>query len=343
MTTGVVVSNFRLVHEFPKRALESAWREFLTRADWASHYTAPEYFLEPFWKGKRPFAVLAMEGDEIAAILTGCHEGNSTISGVTGRPQACFDRGRDYSGAARALTRGILMEAGSAELVSVIAWDRLELGGFRVRPLEGNVVLDLTKGTATLYKHLHENRRRNIRYAKEHDVEVCEATSEEDFKAYYEVYGQWRHTTRKKIFGEEVPFEVMREAFRLRGSRRLFVARHQGKVVAGTILRFVPGGLLEYAANSSLDEYNHLRPNDLLIWRTIEWGCAEGFRQYSLGGAHPFLQKTGGIVKPLYRHRLDRSYLRWHDRRERLRDDCRSWLRRVPQIDRSLRRLLGKA
>jgi len=76
------------------------------------------------------------------------------------------------------------------------------------------------------------------------------------------------------------------------------------------VVRFFPGGVMEYAANSSLESALHLRPNDLLHWRAIEWACGEGLTKYSLGGAHLFLRKFGGEVVPTTRHRLDRSAFR---------------------------------
>src|SRR5207245_10805338 len=51
---------------------------------------------------------------------------------------------------------------------------------------------------------------------------------------------------------------------------------------------------------------------DLLQWRAIEWGCAEGMTKYSLGGAHAFLRKFGGKVLPTTRCRLDLSRFRRH-------------------------------
>src|ERR1017187_8244717 len=58
--------------------------------------------------------------------------------------------------------------------------------------------------------------------------------------------------------------------------------------------------------------------NDLLIWKTIQWACEQGFWKYSLGGAHPFLRKWEGTIVPIYRYRLDRTFLRRHDFREDL-------------------------
>jgi len=56
----------------------------------------------------------------------------------------------------------------------------------------------------------------------------------------------------------------------------LLLARYNDEVIAGVVLRFFPGGVVEHAANSSLQSALHLKPNDLLHWRAIEWACADG-------------------------------------------------------------------
>jgi hypothetical protein len=343
---GQDVFSFRILHEFPDVVDEHNWRTFLSRADWPSHYTAPEFFLEPFWSGKRPFAILAMRDSKIVAVLTGLHEGNSTVSGLSARPQTCFDPATDYSRAASVLARGLLEEAGQAKSITIfsfISMLSIKQNGFGLRALEGNVVLELSQGVQTLYKQLHENRRRNIRQAIKQGVEVFEASSKDEIAAYYDVYCHWRQTDRKKIDGDQVSFPVVAEAYKLRDSRRLFLARHAGKVIAGTSVRFLQGGLIEYAGNSSLDEYTSLKPNDLLIWKTIEWACANGFLRYSLGGAHPFLRKTGGAIVPIYRHRLDRTWLRRMDLKEAAEDTARNILRKMPLVNKTVRRLVGKS
>jgi hypothetical protein len=68
----------------------------------------------------------------------------------------------------------------------------------------------------------------------------------------------------------------------------LLLARHNGGIVAGVVLRFFPGGVVEVAANGSLESALYLRPNDLLFWRAIEWACVEGMTKCNLGGANLF-------------------------------------------------------
>jgi hypothetical protein len=336
---------YSILQGFPNASEEKAWREFLPRSDWPSHYTTPEFFLEPYWKGKHPFAVLVNHVDRIVAVLTGLHEGDHVMSGIPARPQVCFDRTVDYSHAAQTLAQGLLEEAGSASLISLYSWTPLEalrIMGFRLRTLEGCVVLDLRRGPQELFREIHASGRKNIRIATRKGVEVFEASTDEDLAAYYEVYCRWRRTSRKKIEGQQVPFSVVLAAYNLKNSRRYFLARHDGETIAGSSVRFSPGGLLEYSGNPSLDEHFLLKPNDLLKWKVIEWGCAQGFPLFSLGGAHLFHLKSGGTIFPVYRHRIDRTWLRRHDRCEALIDTGRKTLRRAPLVDRTVRRLLGK-
>src|SRR5262249_30683578 len=99
---------------------------------------------------------------------------------------------------------------------------------------------------------------------------------------------------------------------------RLFLAKYEDKVVAGVTLRFTPGGIVEYAANCSIREDQKLKPNDILHWRVIEWACKEGYTHYSLGGAHLFLMKFGGLLWTTYRYRNDRTWLRQYELKEKV-------------------------
>jgi hypothetical protein len=103
---------------------------------------------------------------------------------------------------------------------------------------------------------------------------------------------------------------------------------------------------MEYAANHSLESALPLRPNDLLQWRAIEWGCAEGMTKYSLGGTHFFLRKFGGTVLPTMRCRLDLSMFRRYAIGDWLTDQVQRAHPFVPDqlavVARSVRRMLHR-
>jgi hypothetical protein len=340
-------STFLILREFPPPDIEELWRKFLSRIDSPSQYDAPEYFLEPHWAGKRPFVILAFHQSEVVGVATGVHVHGSTDCGLLSRPQIRIDPAADPLIASSTLAEGLLQEAGKDKLITVFAWNWIPLIGFEQRGFvrretEGDVVLDLTLGADALYKQFHENRKRNIRAALKHGIEVTEASTPEDLNAHWKVYSRWRQTDRKEI-RHNLSFAEIEQVHHLRHNHRHFLARLNGEVIAATGLRFQPGGLVEYANNCSLDEFINLRPNDLLIWRTIEWACQQGFTKYSLGGAHSFLRKAGGTVVPICRYRLDRTFLHRHDLKENFRSYAGLILARLPKSwGGTVRTLIGK-
>jgi hypothetical protein len=333
-------TTWTVLHSYPDdMGVEDRWRQFLARADFAAHYVSPEYFREPFFRDKRPFVVLAWQGERVVAALSGIHEERQLVCGLMSRPQICFDETVDPAAISDALVGGLLNEAESDKLITLYSWvpvNTLSKHGYRCKQEEGVVMLDLTKGPDELFKQFAEARRTNIRKSIKRGVEVSIAGAADEFRSYYEIYADW--CQRKKIAPSS--FEVLEEALTL-ANRRLFLARHGGKIIAGTIIRLYPGGMIEYAANNSLVEYLKLKPNDLLQWRVVEWGCAEGYKYYSLGGAHLFLRKMGGSIAPVYRYRLDRTWLRRYDLKEALGKSLRTMFNAVPDgLKTQVRRVL---
>jgi hypothetical protein len=338
--------DFIILEEFPAPNIEEAWRDCLSRVEFPSHYNAPEYFLVPLWEGKRPFAVLALDHAAIAGVVTGLRIGKEVTCGLPSRPQISVDPGADVGAAMDALARGLLTVDSSAELITVCSWSSLDLTAFtarrfRRRELLGTVVLDLAVGAEELFKQFSKDRRRNIRFAEKNGVEVTLATTAEDIAAAYEVYLAWRQTGRKTVQGETSTFEAFERSAHL-ANRKMFLARVAGKVIGVNVFRFFPRGLFESAANYSLDEFLHLKPNDLLQWRGIEWACQQGLRRHSLGGAHQFLRRFGGTVAPIIRYRRDRTWMRKHDLRQSFEDLSRETLKKMPpSLAKTVRNVFG--
>lgn len=317
-----------ILHSYPDEVSEDRWRKFLAQADFAAHYVAPEYFREPFFRDKRPFVVLAWQGDRIVAALSGMHEEHQLVCGLVSRPQICFDKAVDREAVSDALVDGLRREAGSDKLITIYSWaplNTLAKHGYRCREEEGVVMLDLTKGADELFKQFSQTRRTDIRNAIKRGLEVIIASTREEFQAYFDIYLDW--CRRKKITPSS--FATMEQAFSL-PSRRLFLVRYEGKIIAGTIIRLYPGAMIEYAANNSYEEYFKLKPNDLLQWRVVEWGCAEGFKLYSLGGAHLFVRRMGGSIAPVYRYRLDRTFLHRYELKQALGKSGRKMFKALP-------------
>jgi GNAT acetyltransferase-like protein len=306
-------TSFQILYGRPTGHIETLWRACLAESDFPTHYTAPEYFCERFRHGNNPFAVLSIVGGDVTAVMTGIHCSDRVQSGLSNRPQIVFSRHADRSRAMSNLIAGLLQEAGSAKLVDLFLWS--DMAGlvddrFRQRPYRGVVMLDLSLGPHALFRKFSQTRRNSIRWAIKSGVSVDPAKTRDEISAYYNIYVDWAPRRRSlPIIGEE---QFQADFFATMGNRQLLLARHKGDVIAGVVLRFFPGGVVEHAGGSSLASALYLRPNDLLHWRAIEWAYAKGLTKYGLGGTDLFVRKFGGGVVPTTRHRLDRSLFRRH-------------------------------
>jgi Acetyltransferase (GNAT) domain len=317
------------------------WRDCLQHGDFPTHYTSPEYFREPAPPGQRPFAVLAQERGEVVGVLTGTQTDRELTCGLPTRPQICLRHGRDSGAIVQALANRLLAEHKSASLITLCTWmpiETLSTCGFRGAQADALVTLDLTRGPDALFRKFSSNRRLNIKKAIRAGVEVVQGVTDDDFAQYYEIHRAWCH---HKGDGRAPRFEDVLALLRLTGNRRLFLARFDGRPIAGIIVRFVPGGVVEYVATGWLKDSVAVRPSDLLHWRAIEWACASGFRIYNLAASHLYLRKFGGEIRPTYRYRVDRTFLRRHELNAAAVAHARAVFRRLPDVVRTrVRRLL---
>ena len=322
---------YEILTSEPAGPIAEAWRDFLARADFPCHYASPAFFREPQFRMRDPFAVLIRDGARVTAVAAGIVDERIVRCGLQSRPQLAIDPEADRGAVARALAEALGDIPGRG--VEVIAWSRipeLMLAGYREQVHEGEggiVLLDLRRGAESLFRDFSESRRTNIRKAMRRGIEVVQASSDADVEEYYPIYAEW---SRLKGY-EPTPYPLFRDTVQTRTNRRLFLARYQGKTIAGVSVRFWPGGVIEFAANSSLKADQSLRPNDLLHWRIIEWACAEGLTTYSLGGAHLFLRRFGGTIIDTYEYRLDRTFGKRREWRDRLMSAARASWKRLPQ------------
>ena len=312
---------YKILTELPDVEMRDKWDDFLQDTRFATHYVTPDFFIDPFAGRGQRFAVLAMNGDRIDAVLTGVKRNKSIASGLAVRPQTAFRNGIDLSSAAMALAVGVASFAGeTGELIDLHSWEVIEgldRLGYEHKAATGAdqvVMLDLTKGPDQLFKEFSERRRTDLRKTiKQDKLTVKMLETEAELAELYEIHKHWNGRKGNKPDS----FDWF-QAFLTSKNRVVLIAIFEGKVVAGTYLRFCERGVVEYAANNSLAEYQKLRPNELLGWRAIEWACSAGFAKFSMGASHPFLARFGGELRSAYRYRLDRTFLKVHVNRERL-------------------------
>ena len=328
-------------------SLASAWNDCLNAADFATHYTAPEFLDENYFRASRPFAVLAMDAGTVIGVVTGYFAGADMVCGASGSPHICVRRGANLEDVGRVLAAGLRAHARSAvKFMSAYAWTQVpgfETAGFRLRKIDVplcTILLDLSKGTDWLFRQCSETRRNKIRRAIKAGVQVTEMDFGRDFDEYYDLYRHWCGFKNVTCH----PYELQRSVLETRGNRLILVARHEGRLLGVSSFRYRRPGVVEYAANVSRREESRLRQNDLLLWRGIEWSVQQGgFSHFSMAGAHFFLQKFGGDTHTTYGYSLDRTFLRTRDTVAGVRTAAMRLYRRLPEpVKRAAKRLLQR-
>ena len=117
--------NHHFITAMPDTGFCEKWDDLLQNARLASHYVTPDFFADPFVGEGERFAVFAMEGDRLDAVLTGLRFKNTITSGLPVRPQIAFRDGIDQT-AADALVRGVhSFDARQSTLIRLYSWKQI--------------------------------------------------------------------------------------------------------------------------------------------------------------------------------------------------------------------------
>jgi lipid II:glycine glycyltransferase (peptidoglycan interpeptide bridge formation enzyme) len=163
----------------------------------------------------------------------------------------------------------------------------------------------LDADTDAIWRSIHRSARQRVKKAQRRHVQIQMAESRESMEHYYRLH----LLTRSKKHG--MPAQSRRyffglwDAFAPSGVLRLWLAEHQGIVVAAAI-SLASGTAVRWAYNSSDEHYLPLAPNHLLIWSTISWACANGYSTLDMGrtardnnGLMDYKRSWGAIMEPL--------------------------------------------
>lgn len=340
--------SYQILTEYPNEKTLAEWNDFLGNAEFPTHYATPNFFVDPFIRGGEKFAVLTRdETGKITAVLTGTDDGVKLNSGFAVRPQTCFRRGADLSKTARNLLAGLREKGGAhLEYINFYTWQpvaEFEKIGFQTEVASGAekiMMLDLAIGADEIFKGFSQTRRNEIRKSiKQNRVQIKELETEAELAELYEIHVEWN----RRKGNQPDTFEQMKLAFAQKEHRKIFIAVHEGKIIAGSYYRFCKNGIVEYAANNSLVEFQKLRPNDLIGWHSIQWACEAGFTHYSMGGSHLFLRRFGGEEWAAHRYKLDRSFLKMHNLRENIQNFSVKTYQRLPiSLKNKVKQIAGK-
>ncbi len=178
--------------------------------------------------------------------------------------------------------------------------------------------LQLEPDFACLSKQIHAMHRRNAQTAQKRGVMLHLGSGREELKEFYQLHLE----TRRRQGTPVQPwlfFENLRTQVLEKGLGYILLAYHQRTCLAAAIFLH-SGETLTYKYGASSLAELALRPNDLIFWEAIRWGCENGYKLLDFGrtdfentGLRDFKSRWGAQEMPLSYTSLGREVNQSHN------------------------------
>ena len=132
---------------------------------------------------------------------------------------------------------------------------------------------------------IHPMHRRNARTAEKRGVQISWGNSENDIETFYQLHLKERHRQGIPVQPKRF-FHLIGKYLFNAGLGSILFAQKDDRVIAGLLfLKF--GQTLTYKFGASEKSALANRPNDLLFWTAIQWGCENQYRFLDMGRSDP--------------------------------------------------------
>jgi CelD/BcsL family acetyltransferase involved in cellulose biosynthesis len=153
-----------------------------------------------------------------------------------------------------------------------------------------------------LMKSFHDSKRRGIKKAMKEDLQVVISKEYDAVKSFFNLHLQTRKLkgipVQPRSFFSEIYNCIIKE-----GNGFVILVKKDNIDIAATMfLHF--NSVLTYKYNASDNKYQHLRPNNLIVWHSLLEAIRLGVRYYDFGksdldnrGLRDFKSQWGGIER----------------------------------------------
>jgi hypothetical protein len=164
--------------------------------------------------------------------------------------------------------------------------------------------INLNRDIELISKALHRTQRQNINTALKNDIHIEHGEDLAALKTFYHL-----HCLTRRRQGVPVQpwhfFSLLFEKIIKQGRGFILLANHSEHcLAAGLFLNWQHKLIYKYAASDDIDQ--DLRPNHLLTWTAINWGCQNGYKVFDFGrteieneGLRTFKNRWGADEVPL--------------------------------------------
>lgn len=128
---------------------------------------------------------------------------------------------------------------------------------------------------------IHPMHKRNARTAEKRGVRIKWGNTKEDIDTFYRLHLQERHRQGVPVQPKRF-FHLIEKLLLQTGLGSILFAYKDEKVISGLLLLHF-GQILTYKFGASDKASLIFRPNDLLFWTAIQWGCENHLHLFDLG------------------------------------------------------------
>ena len=165
--------------------------------------------------------------------------------------------------------------------------------------------LALGDGEANVWAGVEKPVQRQVRKSRKLGVTIRVAEQRAEMDVYHRLHVGTRSGKHGMPAQPRAFFQGLWDRFGDDGTVRALFAEHEGRTIAGMIL-FAAGDTVHYAYGASEDQALRLAPNNLLMWESISWAIANGYKVFDMGrtardnqGLMEFKRKWGASADPL--------------------------------------------
>jgi CelD/BcsL family acetyltransferase involved in cellulose biosynthesis len=163
----------------------------------------------------------------------------------------------------------------------------------------------LTPDSDALWRSVNGSVRTAIKKAERLGVHVRMAQDRTEMEHFYRLHLLTRGKKLGMLAQPRRYFFALWDTFAPSGAMQLWLAEHQGVVVAGSIC-LASGTTVQWAYSASDLRHQYVRPVNRLLWMAMRWASTHGYDMFDLGrtardnpGLMRFKRYMGAIMEPL--------------------------------------------
>ena len=171
-------------------------------------------------------------------------------------------------------------------------WKHIELRGdneyFNAKPVSESFsmhFLDLSRSKEEIFAEFRDSTKRNIKRAGKENVDVELNNSRQSIEAFYRLNCETRRhhglPPQPRYFFQKIFEQIIAQ-----DKGFVTLAYKQNRAIAGAVFfHFKDKAIYKYGASDR--KYLDLRPNNLVMWKAIQWFAGNGFKSFSFGRTEP--------------------------------------------------------